>query len=199
MRSRTLLALLTPLALFATGCVALASPNAPADAATSSDVVLEPAADAPAPASAPDEAAGLSLVEVRESGQTGVAAFVCVYTPVVGDCEGAYAPVVESETWFSQDLDGTLRTVDLTMTWDATTPIGEELTLGLAVRRGDDWRWILVSGASPLRLHKTDLAIPPDAEVGIYVWTPCEGGVLVFTCTTDPQPFEIRGTLGVEG
>lgn len=137
-----------------------------------------------------------TVVMFETDGQTGLVAYVCAYTPVAGQCLGGSSPVHDHEAIFpAPRVDGTLEAVDLVLTWDARTPLGESLTLGLAVALDGETEWIVAAGASPLRLDETLLGIPPEAEVSVYVWTECDGALAVFVCATDPQPFRIEGTF----
>lgn len=201
---RTWLALLAPVALLLSGCVASATQDAPDDplaadgASADADGARSAAStDSSRSAATPaaEDAAASAAVPVELEGETGLAAFVCVWAVVVSDCEGGLVPVTSVKTWFPQDLDGALQGVDLTMTWDAATPVGEELLLGLAIQRGDKTEWLVESGPSPVRFERSQLDVDAETKVSIYVWTPCEGELVVWTCATDPQPFRIEGTL----
>lgn len=175
MRTPALALLATTLLL--AGCVAT-----PAD---------EPVDGAAAPAAA---AAPLQRVAVAEKGSTPPGGYLC--TPVSG-CVGESAPGHESS--FLQAVSGRLVGANLTATWAAAAPTSEQLVLGISWKEGDEWKWEVAEGASPLVLSTDSLDVPAGSDVYVYLNSlKCAGGP-AYACAGGPeQEFEIAGDLLVE-
>lgn len=119
-------------------------------------------------------------------GSIPLGATVC---PIV-TCEqltlgAAYEPIL---------LDGTLRALSLTMTWEATRPNTEELRFGL--NWGGD-RYGSVEGPSPLVLELRGLSIAAEDEPYLWAYVPTAVPQGLATALT-PQDFRVEGTLSEE-
>ncbi|HET6405720.1 MAG TPA: hypothetical protein VFH78_13845 [Candidatus Thermoplasmatota archaeon] len=165
---RTTLSLLLLAPLVAAGCV---------DAPAAAELAAAPDAAAPvAPTATP----------FAQSGMLGPGAYVC---PVV-TCAG----VDLSQRGWDADFRGTLVGVNLTLTWDAATPLTEDLVLGIGYGPMDGRSYELVTGSSPLALELADLSLTAKDDVRIFVFMPVlvpMGAAMVLP----PQEFRVEGTL----
>lgn len=169
MRSNLALLLAIPAALVAAGCV---TPPDDIEAAATNDASAATIATAPAPYSF--------------DGSFGPEVWAC---PVI-TCEG-FDPA--SDRWAALDIAGNLTAINLTMTWDATSPLMETLRFGISWgENGEDYEY--VEGTSPLLLELTGIDITSDHKPYIWTWvvppTPVE---LVYLST--PTDFHIEGEL----
>lgn len=176
--------------LLLAGCFAAA----PEDGVTASGASADDATPADGPATTSPGAdpsatpAPSTSIPVELQGATRNEAAICA----PGSCQGWGLPGLASgETWFEQELRGTLVAADLTLTWTATTPATTELTLGIAHDHGDGTK-IETRGPSPLTLSQAGLAIPGEKVSAIYVNAyECSANV----CHSVEQAFSISGTL----
>jgi len=162
-------------ALAFAGCV-----SAPAESEGASLAAASPGASAPR-----------TTVPFQEQGSTFNGFAVC---PVQGQCVGTGLPNVRSTTsWFEVGLSGVLQDVELTLTWQATTPATAELLLGIAFENeAGESDWLYAYGPSPVVLSESGVGIPADKVHAVYVNAfKCASIV----CASIEQPFSIEGTL----
>lgn len=134
--------------------------------------------------------------------ETALPGTMAIQTPFAKDgsiAPGAYVcPVVTcvgvepSDRVWDLSFAGTLVGLNLTLTWEATTPATEELVLGIGHGSADARDYDMVSGPSPLALALDGLNLTGEDEVSVFVWM--EQPVPVAGLTT-PQDFHVEGAL----
>lgn len=170
MDKRSFVPLMIAAALALAGCVGGATDDAVEAAATDGALLTETAR---------------TQTPFAEDGALGPGAYVCPLVVCVGG-----EPTSE-RTW-DAPFEGTLVGLNLTLTWDATTPATEELVLGIGHGAAEGRDYELVTGPSPLELTLDGLNLTASDDVRIFVWmiqpVPVAGVVT-------PQEFHVEGVL----
>lgn len=145
-------------------------------------------------ASASSTGATTTLVPFNAEGNT----YNGIYACAVILCQGTDLPTSGTgPSWFEPELHGTLLAAELTLTWTPTTPLTDELLLGIAYETEEGVTdFAYATGTSPLTLSETTLNIPADKVLGVYV-NPykCLGAAIAIACYGLEQTFTIEGTL----
>lgn len=168
MRTHPALALAIPLTLIIAGCV-----NAPDDveaAATSDDITTNAPTDTPY-------------------------AFEGSFGPMLWTCPMVTCTGVEptGQRWSDLEIKGTLTSLTLTMTWDASGPHMENLRLGIAWgENGEEYESI--DGTSPLVLELADLNITAADKPYVWTWV-ADSAPLGVAYASTPTDFTIEGEL----
>lgn len=189
--NRSTLAVALVLALLAAGCVGVG---------TTDD---EGGVQAQATDDGDGSPGGLAWEEVAFEGRLGAEATACSLVA----CAGTFTCAPEAfcgtpvrdprvDRSFEVDHDGPVERVNLTLTWDAVSPVTEELRFGLSWDCDDGCDYEYVEGSAPLALEETDLDV--EGDLYTWVWTPDqspEEDPVVLHVTHD-QPFAIEGAVG---
>lgn len=118
--------------------------------------------------------------------------------------DGCSGYTTGGERFHELDLDGGFEAASLTLTWDARTPLVEELSISVTnvSSCGDGCRLLLhvatAEGPSPLTLDVDDLGLPANATVALTVDVPRQTPSPVYAIVSHPQPFHVRGTVTVQ-
>lgn len=133
---------------------------------------------------------------VMLDGSLGVSAVVCPLVVCLG-----YSPVPSDRIFPMEDVSGELSRVELTATWDASSPTVEDLRLGVftcvpdACGSDADLTQVeYVDGPSPLVLELEGFSVPEGETLHVFVWSPSITPGL-FTVLTTPMDFHVEGTI----
>lgn len=158
------------------------------------------------PSETPDanETERLRWEAVAFEGQLGVEATACSLVACAGTftCVGpplCGTPVRDPrvDRSFEVEHTGPVEEANLTLTWDAVSPVTEQLRFGIAWDCEDDCSYEYVEGTSPLSLELSRLDI--EGDLYAWVWTPDQSTEddPIVVHTTHDQPFEIEGAVAV--
>lgn len=218
MRSHAAWILVTGLLLFTAGCIGIgegedaAQPAGTDDPATggndstssrnqdpTSETASETNTTSPNASSPANDTSGPSTQLVKipfsQDGTLGANAFVCSSPACPGTGIG-------NDRWFPTDPDGTVRGLNLTMTWNATTPAMEQMRLGVSYGGCDGdgldcQEASFVDGASPLELSVDE--VDANGTLAVWFWTPSRTPPSTAgTYVSHPQDVHIQGAFTSE-
>ena len=168
------------------------------DAAPDIDGAMEDSMDAAASqASADVEPPEPIVTPVSQAISFTTGAWACEHT-VLMQCEFLGLGTFESS--FEPAFDGMLTGYELTLSWEAATPLMEQLRFGVyAYTEVDGEHQVVldeyIEGASPLALTTSGRMLPEDVSIWIWTWTPCEGTDADHICPMTEQTVNVEGSV----
>lgn len=130
-------------------------------------------------------------------GLTPMYAEACAWSMVAGRC--AATPGDFSKIRYEPELNGTATSLTATITWAASTPTTQQMTIFAGYRDGDTYRGLGGKrGPSPLTLELADLDLPEGATLFIGLAGPAVGqgspaGGASASASPQSQPWKLEG------
>lgn len=197
-----LLALVAGTALLTAGCIGSDATGDTPSATGPEANALETNASATPPLASEGLPAPVEpvVVPLAWDGSMATHATLCEWQNV-GECV-TVPPGTELDNTLMPPLPGPPVAGTLTLTWDATSPLTEELVLVvMAMVETEDGMehplFVASQNTSPIELSFADAVVPPEAMVHLWVGVPSLLPDPFWAAATTEQPFHLEGTFTV--